>query len=358
MKINNFSAGPSKIPQEILNELSQDILDYKKLGYSILEISHRSDIFEDILNKSKEYLYRILKIPKSFEIIFIQGGATFQNSFIPANSPQISNDLVFLLTGSWGKKTHKDFQKYFDSKFPSLELKGQTFEKIVEEVNEQNSNYLYLTSNETIEGIQIRDFSKFKNKKLIIDMSSDICSYTFDWENISYVYAGAQKNLGIPGVTICIFEKDFFPENKLTSYMDINNHINKNSAFNTPPTFSIYVMLKVLEWIVEKGGIEEIEQSNILRANKIYNFLDQNLNTLSPLAPVEFRSNSNIVFDFKDNNQTNLFLEKSLQNHFMGLNGHRSVGGVRVSNYNSITEEMVSDLLVFLEKFILDHKDF
>ena len=140
--------------------------------------------------------------------------------------------------------------------------------------------------------------------------------------------------------------------------MNINNHIDKNSTFNTPPTFSIYVMLKVLEWIVEKGGIEEIEQSNILRANKIYNFLDQNLNTLSPLAPVEFRSNSNIVFDFKNNNQTNLFLEKSLQNHFMGLNGHRSVGGVRVSNYNSITEEMVSDLLVFLEKFILEHKDF
>tara|TARA_B100000900_G_scaffold310245_1_gene268999 strand:- start:1692 stop:2768 length:1077 start_codon:yes stop_codon:yes gene_type:complete len=358
MKINNFSAGPSKIPREILNELSQDILDYDELGFSILEVSHRSDVFEDMLNRTKENLYKILNIPKNFEIILIQGGATFQNSFIPANSPQLLNNLIFLLTGSWGNKTHKDFQRYFNNKIPSLELNGQTFEKIIEEINKQNFKYLYLTSNETIEGIQIRDFSKFKNKKLIIDMSSDICSYTFDWDNISYVYAGAQKNLGIPGVTICIFEKEFFLKNKLTSYMDINNHIEKNSAFNTPPIFSIYVMLKVLEWIEKNGGIKKIEQNNKTRANKIYNFLDQNLNTLTPLAPIELRSNSNIVFDFKDKNQTNLFLEQCHQDNFIGLGGHRSVGGVRISNYNSITEKMVSDLLIFLEKFISGHQEF
>jgi len=354
MEINNFSAGPSKIPQEILNGLSKDILDYDELGYSILEVSHRSDIFEDILNRSKENLYKILNIPKNFEIILIQGGATFQNSFIAANSPQLLNNLIFLLTGSWGNKTHKDFQRYFNNKFPSLELNGQTFEEIIEEINKQNSNYLYLTSNETIEGIQIKDFSKFKNKKLIIDMSSDICSYTFDWDNISYVYAGAQKNLGIPGVTICIFEKEFLLNNKLTSYMDINNHIEKNSAFNTPPIFSIYVMLKVLEWIEENGGIKEIEQNNISRANKIYDFLDKNLDILTPLAPNEFRSNSNIVFDFKDKHKTDLFLKKSYKDGFLGLNGHRSVGGIRVSNYNSITEAMVNNLLTYIEDFILD----
>ena len=188
-------------------------------------------------------------------------------------------------------------------------------------------------------------------------MSSDICSYEFDWKNISYVYAGAQKNLGIPGVTICIFEKGFFSKNDLTSYMDVHNHIDKNSMFNTPPTFSIYVMLKVLEWIDENGGIKKIERNNVLRANKIYDFLDQNINTLTPLAPVEFRSNSNIVFDFKAENQTDLFLEKSFENNFIGLNGHRSVGGVRVSNYNSVTEEMVKDFLLFLDKFISSNQE-
>ena len=260
--------------------------------------------------------------------------------------------MDFLLTGTWGQKTHKDFQKNLKKNINSLNLSGQSFEELAYEIENLKSNYLYLTSNETIEGIQIKGFNNFKNKKLIIDMSSDICSYEFDWNNISYVYAGAQKNLGIPGVTICIFEKGFFSKNDLTSYMDVHNHIDKNSMFNTPPTFSIYVMLKVLEWIDENGGIKKIEQNNVLRANKIYDFLDQNINTLTPLAPVEFRSNSNIVFDFKAENQTDLFLEKSFENNFIGLNGHRSVGGVRVSNYNSVTEEMVKDFLLFLDKFI------
>jgi len=317
-----------------------------------LELSHRNKIFENILNESKKNLKKILNIPDNYEIIFLQGGATFQNTFISTNKPELADDIDFLLTGTWSQKTHKDFQKNLKKNINSLNLSGQSFEELAYEIENLKSNYLYLTSNETIEGIQIKGFNNFKNKKLIIDMSSDICSYEFDWKNISYVYAGAQKNLGIPGVTICIFEKGFFSKNDLTSYMDVHNHIDKNSMFNTPPTFSIYVMLKVLEWIDENGGIKKIEQNNVLRANKIYDFLDQNINTLTPLAPVEFRSNSNIVFDFKAENQTDLFLEKSFENNFIGLNGHRSVGGVRVSNYNSVTEEMVKDFLLFLDKFI------
>jgi len=352
MKVKNFSAGPSKIPQEILEKISKDIIYFKDLGYSVLELSHRNQFFENILNESKKNLKKILKIPDNYEIIFLQGGATFQNTFISTNKPEIADDMDFLLTGTWGQKTHKDFQKNLKKNINSLNLSGQSFEELAYEIENLKSSYLYLTSNETIEGIQIKGFNNFKNKKLIIDMSSDICSYEFDWNNISYVYAGAQKNLGIPGVTICIFEKGFFSKNDLTSYMDVHNHIDKNSMFNTPPTFSIYVMLKVLEWIDENGGIKKIEQNNVLRANKIYDFLDQNINTLTPLAPVEFRSNSNIVFDFKAENQTDLFLEKSFENNFIGLNGHRSVGGVRVSNYNSVTEEMVKDFLLFLDKFI------
>jgi len=352
MKVKNFSAGPSKIPQEILEKISKDIIYFKDLGYSVLELSHRNKFFENILNESKKNLKKILKIPDNYEIIFLQGGATFQNTFISTNKPEIADDMDFLLTGTWGQKTHKDFQKNLKKNINSLNLSGQSFEELAYEIENLKSNYLYLTSNETIEGIQIKGFNNFKNKKLIIDMSSDICSYEFDWNNISYVYAGAQKNLGIPGVTICIFEKGFFSKNDLTSYMDVHNHIDKNSMFNTPPTFSIYVMLKVLEWIDENGGIKKIEQNNVLRANKIYDFLDQNINTLTPLAPVEFRSNSNIVFDFKAENQTDLFLEQSFENNFIGLNGHRSVGGVRVSNYNSVTEEMVKDFLLLLDKFI------
>ena len=226
-----------------------------------------------------------------------------------------------------------------------------TLEDLIEEINIHKSEYLYLTSNETIEGIQLKNFNNF-NKKLIIDMSSDICSYKFDWDNISFIYAGAQKNLGIPGVTICILENNFIEENNLTSYLNAKNHINKNSAFNTPPTFSIYVMLNILNWINVNGGIEQIEENNISKANKIYRLIDENLEKLIPLAPKDLRSTSNIVFDFKDKNKTEQFLKQSSENGFLGLNGHRSIGGVRISNYNSISQEMVSNLLEFIQKFL------
>ena len=244
MKINNFSAGPSKIPQTVIDQLSKDIIGYKDFGYSVLELSHRSQEFDEILQDTKKNLVNILNIPKNFDVIFLQGGATYS-----------------------GKKISK------------ISLSDQKLEDLIEEINIHKSEYLYLTSNETIEGIQLKNFNNF-NKKLIIDMSSDICSYKFDWDNISFIYAGAQKNLGIPGVTICILENNFIEENNLTSYLNAKNHINKNSAFNTPPTFSIYVMLNILNWINVNGGIEQIEENNISKANKIYRLIDENLEKL------------------------------------------------------------------------------
>ena len=351
MKINNFSAGPSKIPQTVLDQLGKDIIGYKDLGYSVLELSHRSQEFDEILQDTKKNLVNILNIPKNFDVIFLQGGATFQNTFIAANKPSLFDNIIFLLTGTWGTKTYEDFQKYSGKKISKISLSDQKLEDLVEEVNLHKSEYLYLTSNETIEGIQFKNFNCF-NKKLIIDMSSDICSYKFDWDNISFIYAGAQKNLGIPGVTICILENDFIEENNLTSYLNAKNHINKNSAFNTPPTFSIYVMLNILNWININGGIEQIEENNISKANKIYRLIDENLEKLIPLAPKDLRSTSNIVFDFKDKSKTEQFLKQSSENGFLGLNGHRSIGGVRISNYNSISQEMVSNLLDFIQKFL------
>ncbi len=352
MKINNFSAGPSKIPEPVIQNISKDIIDYKKLGYSVLELSHRSDEFSSIINKTKDYLTKFLDIPSNFEIIFLQGGATFQNTFIPANNPEINKDVAFLLSGTWGRKTHNDFNNYFNSTVPFLSLQNQSLDELAFEVDKFKEHYLCLTSNETIEGLQIREFDKFNNKKLIIDMSSDICSYKFDWDNIAYVYAGAQKNLGIPGVTICIFEKEFSKVKNLPSYLKAENHIEKNSAFNTPPTFSIYVMLKVLEWIHETGGIDNIEKNSINKAKYLYDFLDDNNEKLILNVPKEYRSHSNIVFDFKNKNQTPLFLEESISKGFIGLNGHRSVGGIRVSNYNSIDMKMVEEFIKHLKSFL------
>jgi len=352
MKVNNFSAGPSKIPNSVIKQVSKDILDYQNLGYSVLEISHRSKVFEEILDNVKAHLYKLLKIPDNFEIFFLQGGATFQNTFIPANKPSLIDNLLFLISGTWGKKTFHDFERYHNQNFPSMPLNDKTYEELKTKIYNNDEKYLYITSNETIEGLQIRNFNDFEDKELIIDMSSDICSYVFDWKNISYVYAGAQKNLGIPGVTICISKKGFLEKSNLTSYIDAHNHINKNSAFNTPPTFSIYVMLKVLEWITDAGGLEKIQSDNFIKAELLYKFLDDNSDKFNMSVPKEFRSYSNIVFDFKDSKITTNFLQSSIDKGFLGLNGHRSIGGVRVSNYNSISNDMMNDLITHLKGFI------
>ena len=352
MKVNNFSAGPSKIPNTVVEQVSKDILDYQNLGYSVLEISHRSKVFEEILDNVKAHLYKLLKIPDNFEIFFLQGGATFQNTFIPANKPSLIDNLLFLISGTWGKKTFQDFERYHNQNFPSMLLNDKTYEELKTKIDNNDEKYLYITSNETIEGLQIRNFNNFENKELIIDMSSDICSYVFDWKNISYVYAGAQKNLGIPGVTICISKKGFLEKNNLTSYIDAHNHIDKDSAFNTPPTFSIYVMLKVLEWITDSGGLEKIQSDNFIKAELLYKFLDDNSDKFNMSVPKEFRSYSNIVFDFKDSKITTNFLQSSIDKGFLGLNGHRSIGGVRVSNYNSISNDMMNDLITHLKGFI------
>ena len=352
MKVNNFSAGPSKIPNTVVNQVSKDILDYQDLGYSVLEISHRSKVFEEILDNVKAHLYELLKIPENFDIFFLQGGATFQNTFIPANKPTLIDNLLFLLSGTWGKKTHQDFERYHNINFPRISLNDETYDELKTKIYKNDEKYLYITSNETIEGLQIRNFNNFEDKELIIDMSSDICSYVFDWKNISYVYAGAQKNLGIPGVTICISKKGFLEKNNLTSYIDAHNHIDKDSAFNTPPTFSIYVMLKVLEWITDSGGLEKIQSDNFIKAELLYKFLDDNSDKFNMSVPKEFRSYSNIVFDFKDSKITTNFLQSSIDKGFLGLNGHRSIGGVRVSNYNSISNDMMNDLITHLKGFI------
>jgi phosphoserine aminotransferase len=352
MKVNNFSAGPSKIPNKVINQVSKDILDYQNLGYSVLEISHRSKVFEEILDNVKAHLYDLLKIPENFDIFFLQGGATFQNTFIPANKPSLIDNLLFLISGTWGKKTFQDFERYHNQNFPSMLLNDKTYEELKTKIDNNDEKYLYITSNETIEGLQIRNFNNFENKELIIDMSSDICSYVFDWKNISYVYAGAQKNLGIPGVTICISKKGFLEKSDLTSYIDAQNHIDKDSAFNTPPTFSIYVMLKILEWIFDSGGLEKIQSDNEKKAKLLYKFLDDNSDKFNMSVPKEFRSNANIVFDFKDSKITSNFLQSSIEKGFLGLNGHRSIGGVRVSNYNSISDEMMNDLITHLKGFI------
>ena len=352
-KLFNFSPGPSKIPLDVINKASEAIVNYKPINSSILEISHRSKEFAQILENIEGNLIKILNIPEEYEILFLQGGATFQNALIP-NNIQNNKKIGCIVNGHWGMKTFEDFSKVVGN-VEMIELNYENLSSIY--LNDfSNFDYLHITSNETINGIQIRDLSKINNSNLIVDMSSDIGSYKYNFNNIDYIYAGAQKNLGIPGVTLCIINKDFFIENNKPSYLNLKVLNEKKSLLNTPSTFSIFIFDLVLKWMVEMGGIEYFEKKSINQSSLIYDYLDTNNDKLIVLDKSKFRSRSNITFNFKNLEHTNKFLEYTKENGIIGINGHRSVGGIRISLYNSITDEMVNYLLDHIEKFLRKEK--
>ena len=256
-----------------------------------------------------------------------------------------------LVTGTWGKKTYEDFVKIRDSK--KIFLKSSDISEFIKDPSlavNQKTDYLHITSNETIEGIQLRNFDQIEND-LIVDGSSDIGSYKFDWNNVAYIYAGAQKNLGIPGVTISIIREDFIEQNENPTYLNLSKLIDKDSLLNTPPTFSIYVLKLVTDWMLNAGGVEYFEKQSQDHSTNVYSMLSKYSDHVS--LPVEeyARSKMNVVFNFKNEQIEKLFLEESLENNIIGIKGHRSVGGIRISLYNSIDKPAVEYLLKFMSSF-------
>ena len=346
----NFSPGPAKLNNSVLEIVNKNIIEYQEEGISILEISHRSDSFEKILETTKKNLIELLKIPSNYQILFLQGGATFQNTFLGNNINQ-KKSTSNLITGTWGQKTYEDFIKIRDSKKILLENN-----QILEFLNQpllddiQSTDYMHVTSNETIEGIQISNFNKIEND-LIIDSSSDIGSYKFDWDNVAYLYAGAQKNLGIPGVTISVVRDDFIEKNDNPTYLNLYKLINKDSLLNTPPTFAIYVLNLVTDWMLTMGGISYFERQSIEYSSDVYVLLEKYDDHVTLPVENSLRSRMNIVFNFKNEKKEQFFIQESLNHGIIGIKGHRSVGGVRISLYNSIDRPSVDYLLEFMNSF-------
>ena len=226
----------------------------------------------------------------------------------------------------------------------------QDYMKNSSSVSNEIIDYLHVTSNETIEGIQLREFNQINNN-LIIDSSSDIGSYRFDWNNVMYLYAGAQKNLGIPGVTISIIRDDFIEQNDNPTYLNLSKLIDKDSLLNTPPTFSIYVLKLVTDWMLNKGGVEYFEKQSIDYSSEVYALLQKYDEHV--ILPVEdsLRSRMNVVFNFKNEKNEQVFIDESLDQNIIGIKGHRSVGGIRISLYNSIDRSSVDYLLKFMNSF-------
>ena len=347
----NYSAGPAKIASSVITKANESIIHYEDSGMSILEISHRSNEYKKIMEELKINLTSLLNIPDDYFILLLQGGATYQNTFLPHNYG-VDNKIDCLITGEWSKKTFEDFVLIKDTE--KITLEDSKIEKFLTEDNSEyfkDTDYLHLTSNETINGIQIRDFNKINHPSLIVDMSSDLGSYKFDWENLKYIYAGAQKNMGIPGITICIGDEAHLPDVKNPSYLNLKKLSENDSVLNTPSTFSVYILHLVCQWMIDSGGLDFFEQQSIKHSNLLYEQLESYSEKL--ILPVSkfARSRSNIVFNFVDNNLEKEFLSEAGKQNIVGIKGHRSVGGIRISLYNSVDSEMVDYISEFISKF-------
>ena len=347
----NYSAGPARIAPSVITKANESIIHYEDSGMSILEISHRSNEYKKIMEELKINLTSLLNIPDDYFILLLQGGATYQNTFLPHNYG-VDNKIDCLITGEWSKKTFEDFVLIKDTE--KITLEDLKIEKFLTEDNSEyfkDTDYLHLTSNETINGIQIRDFNKINHPSLIVDMSSDLGSYKFDWENLKYIYAGAQKNMGIPGITICIGDEAHLPDVKNPSYLNLKKLSENDSVLNTPSTFSVYILHLVCQWMIDSGSLDFFEQQSIKHSNHLYEQLESYSEKL--ILPVSkfARSRSNIVFNFVDNNLEKEFLSEAGKQNIVGIKGHRSVGGIRISLYNSVDSEMVDYISEFISKF-------
>ena len=352
MSVYNFSPGPSKLHQDVIDKVEASIQKYDNTGKSILEISHRSNEFDELLENIKLNLTTLFNLPKNFDVLLIQGGATFQNTLLPMNIDK-NKKIGVLVNGTWGKKTYEDFKK-LNPNTDLFEVSKNNLGEYLEKNNFENLDYLHITSNETIEGIQIKDFNEVAHSNLLVDMSSDLGSYPFSFDKVSYIYAGAQKNMGIPGVTICLVNKDFLIDVDNSSYLNLKKLTTSNSVLNTPPTFSIFVLNLVTEWMIKSGGLDYFEKKSISQSNELYKFLDENSNLFDFSSELRFRSKSNVVFKFKEDKYNDTFIKQANDSGIIGINGHRSIGGIRVSLFNSVDQPMFNYFMDFLKKFIIE----
>ena len=351
MSVYNFSPGPSKLHQDVIDKVEASIQKYDNTGKSILEISHRSNEFDELLENIKLNLTTLFNLPENFDVLLIQGGATFQNTLLPMNIDK-NKKIGVLVNGTWGKKTYEDFKK-LNPNTDLFEVSKNNLGEYLEKNNFENLDYLHITSNETIEGIQIKDFNEVAHSNLLVDMSSDLGSYPFSFDKVSYIYAGAQKNMGIPGVTICLVNKDFLIDVDNSSYLNLKKLTTSNSVLNTPPTFSIFVLNLVTEWMIKSGGLDYFEKKSISQSNELYKFLDENSNLFDFSSELRFRSKSNVVFKFKEDKYNDTFIKQANDSGIIGINGHRSIGGIRVSLFNSVDQPMFNYFMDFLKNLLM-----
>lgn len=344
MKKHNFSAGPSILPQEVLKQASDAVLNFNNSGLSLLEISHRSKDFVDVMEEARELALQLLGLEgKGYKALFLQGGASMQ--FVMAAYNLLENKAGYLNTGTWSDKAIKE-AKLFGDVVEVASSKDKNFNYIPKDYAIPSGlDYLHITTNNTIFGTQLKNIPAL-DIPLVADMSSDIFSRELDFTKFDLIYAGAQKNMGPAGTTLVVVREDILGKvtRKVPAMLDYTQHISKGSMYNTPPVFAVYTSLLTLRWLKENGGIKSAEENNDKKATLIYSEID--LNPLfTGFAALEDRSSMNATFNLTEDNLKETFDTMLKEAGISGVNGHRSVGGYRASMYNALSLKSVGTLV-------------
>lgn len=349
--IHNFNAGPSILPQSVLQEASNAIINFNNSGLSILEIGHRTPLFEAVMQEAISLVKELMKLDDEHEVLFLHGGATTQFMQVPMNLLNDKESAAYADTGVWSTKGIKE-AKLFGNVDVVCSSKEKNYNFIPKDFAVPNeATYFHITTNNTIYGTQWQEIPKV-SMPLVADMSSDILSRKLDFNSFGLIFAGAQKNMGAAGVTLVVVNKQILGKLKraIPPIMDYQNHIKAASMLNTPPVFAVYASMLTLRWLKENGGVEAIEKINDQKAALLYNAID-NSNLFKPTAAKEDRSKMNVCFVMENVDKENAFLEFTKQNNIYGIKGHRSVGGFRASLYNALPLSSVEYLVGKMEEF-------
>ncbi len=352
--IHNFNAGPSILPKEVFEEASRAILDFNNSGLSILEIGHRTSLFQEVMDEARSLVKELMEPGDDHEVLFLHGGATTQFMQVPMNLLDENEIAAYTDTGVWASKAIKE-AKLFGHVDMVCSGKDFNYRVLPKNFNvTPTSKYLHITTNNTIYGTQWHDLSVFYDTgvPLVADMSSDILSREIDFSKFDLIYAGAQKNVGAAGVNLVVINKNILGKVKriIPTIMDYRNHIEAGSLLNTPPVFAIYVCMLTLRWLKKQGGIEAMEKNNNAKAKLFYETLDSLPVFKGPVAKGD-RSKMNAVFIMEDAALEKEFLELCKNEGMIGIKGHRLSGGFRVSMYNALPLESVRALTDLMKEF-------
>ncbi len=353
-RVYNFSAGPSMLPECVLEKAAAQMMNYENSGMSVMEMSHRSPVYEKIITDAETLLRKVMNIPDNYKVLFLQGGASTQFAAVPLNLLGVGNSADYILSGQFSSKAYKEAQKYGDVK-SAASTKDINFSAVPTKESlslNPDADYVHMCFNNTIYGTKFYYIPETGKVPLVADMSSCILSEPVDVSKFGVIYAGAQKNMSAAGLTVVIVREDLLGKARLETptMLDYKTMADNGSMYNTPPTYCIYIAKLVYEWILSLGGLEEMKKRNEKKAALLYDYLDSQDYYVAPVEKAS-RSMMNVTFVTGDADLDKKFASEAAANGLVNLKGHRSVGGMRASIYNAMPYEGVEKLVAFMKEF-------